>query len=75
MTLRAPVGNGLDFRLGYWESPIGYEVFDAGNNPNYSRSYGYSIEPKQFTGVLASYRITEVFSVSGGVANSGWRGA
>jgi len=73
VTLRAPVGNGLDFKFGYWESPIGYEVFDAGNNPNYSRSYGYSIEPKQFTGVLASYRVSEVISVSGGVANRGWK--
>jgi hypothetical protein len=72
VTLRAPVGNGLDFKFGYWESPIGYEVFDAGNNPNYSRSYGYFIEPKQFTGLLASYRVNEMISVSGGVANRGW---
>lgn len=72
VTLRAPLGNGLDFKFGYWESPIGYEVFDAGNNPNYSRSYGYSIEPKQFTGLLASYRINDIISLSGGVANRGW---
>jgi len=72
VTLRAPVGNGLDFRIGYWESPIGYEVFDAGNNPNYSRSYAYAIEPKQFTGVLASYRVSEILSLSGGIANRGW---
>lgn len=73
VTLRAPVGNGLDFKFGYWESPIGYEVFDAGNNPNYSRSYAYFIEPKQFTGVLASYRVSDVISLSGGVANRGWQ--
>jgi hypothetical protein len=72
VTLRAPLGNGLDFKLGYWESPIGYEVFDAGNNWNYSRSFGYFIEPKQFTGVLASYKVSEVLSVSAGVANRGW---
>jgi hypothetical protein len=73
VTLRAPVGNGLDFKLGYWESPIGYEVFDAGNNPNYSRSYAYAIEPKQFTGLLVSYRVSEILSLSGGVADHGWR--
>lgn len=72
VVLRAPVGNGLDFKMGYWESPIGYEVFDAGNNPNYSRSFGYYIEPKQFTGVLASYRVSEVIQIAGGVANQGW---
>lgn len=72
VTLRAPVGNGLDFRIGYWESPIGFEVFDAGNNWNYSRSYAYAIEPKQFTGVLASYRVSEVLGFAGGIANRGW---
>ncbi|MCX8108963.1 MAG: porin [Verrucomicrobiae bacterium] len=72
VVLRAPLGNGLDFKMGYWESPIGYEVFDAGNNPNYSRSLGYYIEPKQFTGVLASYRVSEVIQIAAGVANQGW---
>jgi hypothetical protein len=72
VTLRIPgVGNGIDVKMGYWESPIGYEVFDAGSNPNYSRSFGYSLEPKQFTGLLVSYRFNEMLSVAGGVANSG----
>ncbi|HNQ87172.1 MAG TPA: outer membrane beta-barrel protein [Verrucomicrobiota bacterium] len=71
VTLRAPVGSGLDFKMGYWESPIGYEVFDAGNNPNYSRSFGYFIEPKQFTGLLASYKFNDMFSAAAGVANRG----
>ncbi|MDH7503600.1 MAG: outer membrane beta-barrel protein [Verrucomicrobiota bacterium] len=72
VVLRAPIGNGLDFKIGYWESPIGYEVFDAGNNPNYSRSFGYYIEPKQFTGILATYRVSQVIQVAGGIANQGW---
>ncbi len=71
VTLRAPLGNGLDFKLGYWESPIGYEVFDLGSNPNYSRSFGYAIEPKQFTGLLASYRVNDMIKIEGGVANTG----
>src|SRR6185503_9886824 len=45
VTVRAPVGNGLDFKLGVWDTIIGYEGFDAGNNPNYTRSYGFAIEP------------------------------
>jgi hypothetical protein len=72
VVLRAPLGNGLDFKMGYWESPIGYEVFDAGNNPNYSRSFGYYIEPKQFTGLLATYRVSQVIQVAAGIANQGW---
>jgi len=72
VVLRAPIGNGLDFKIGYWESPIGYEVFDAGNNPNYSRSFGYYIEPKQFTGILAAYRVSKVIQVAAGIANQGW---
>lgn len=68
--LRAPVGNGLDFKIGAFESPQGYESFDAGNNPNYSRSFGYILEPKQHTGVLASYHLTDWASIYGGAANT-----
>jgi hypothetical protein len=70
VALRAPVGNGLDFKMGVWNTIIGYEVFDAGNNPNYSRSYGYFLEPKVHTGVLATYQFTEWLSVAGGIANT-----
>lgn len=68
--LRAPVGNGLDIKVGVFESPLGYEPFDAASNPNYSRSYGYVLEPKQHTGVLLSYHLTDWASVYGGVANT-----
>jgi hypothetical protein len=69
VALRAPVGNGIDFKLGVWDTIIGYEVFDAGNNPNYSRSYGYFLEPTTYTGLQASYHVTEWLSVTGGVAD------
>jgi len=45
------VGNGLDLKIGSFDTIIGYEVFNAGSNPNYTRSYGYTIEP---TNTLAS---------------------
>jgi hypothetical protein len=70
VALRAPVGNGLDIKIGVFDTIIGYEVFESGNNPNFSRSYGFALEPTQHTGVLASYHINDVVSVSAGVANT-----
>jgi len=70
VALRAPVGNGLDLKLGVWDTIIGYEFFESGSNPNYSRSYGYALEPTHHTGLLASYKITDMFSISGGIANA-----
>jgi hypothetical protein len=68
--LKAPVGNGIDFKIGVWDTIIGYEVFESGNNPNFTHSYGYTIEPTTHTGVLASYQINDMFSVAAGIANT-----
>jgi len=70
VVVRAPVGNGLDFKIGTFDTCIGYEVFESINNPNVSRSYGYFIEPLSHTGVMASYQATEWLSLSGGVADT-----
>ncbi|MDB6039464.1 MAG: hypothetical protein JWM99_3305 [Verrucomicrobiales bacterium] len=70
VALRAPVGNGLDVKLGVWDTIIGYEVFDSGSNPNFSRSFGFAIEPTHHTGVLLSYKINDMFTAQGGVANA-----
>jgi hypothetical protein len=70
VALRVPIGNGLDFKLGVWDSIIGYESVESPSNPNYTRSYGHSIEPQTHTGLLASYRFTDAISVSGGIANT-----
>lgn len=70
VSLRAPVGNGLDFKLGVWDTIIGYESFDAGSNPNYSRSYGYTVEPTTHTGVLMTYQLLESLGFSAGIANT-----
>src|SRR5438093_4793398 len=55
--VRAALGNGIDFKIGPFNYIGGYESPDAGDNPNYSRSYGWTLEPASHTGVLASYRI------------------
>jgi hypothetical protein len=69
VALRAPVGNGIDFKIGTFDTIIGYEVANAGSNPNYTRSYGYSIEPTQHTGVLGSYQVNKSIGFSLGIAN------
>ena len=68
--LRAPVGNGLDFKLGTFSSPLGYEVYQTGSNPNYTRSYGYEIEPTQLTGLLVAYQFAPAVSANAGVVNT-----
>jgi len=70
VAVRAPIGNGLDFKLGVWDTIIGYEVFESPNNPNYSRSYGWGLEPTTHTGLLASYKIADYVSVAAGIANT-----
>ncbi len=68
--LRAPVGNGLELKMGQFDTIIGYEVGSSPSNPNFSRSYGFFIEPFQHTGLLATYPLTEELSFSAGIANS-----
>jgi hypothetical protein len=70
VAMRAPVGNGLDFKLGVWDTVIGYESFSSGNDPNFTRSYGYTIEPTTHTGLQGSYTFCEYFSMNFGVADS-----
>lgn len=70
VALRAPVGNGLDFKMGVWDTVVGYEVTDAPSNPNFTRSYGYTIEPVAHTGLLVSYQFSPVITANAGVANT-----
>jgi hypothetical protein len=70
VALRTPIGNGIDWKIGVFDSIIGYETLESGSNPNMTRSYGFTIEPTTLTGLLATYRINDSFSVSGGIANT-----
>ena len=70
VSLRVPVGNGLDLKVGTFDTIIGYEVANAGSNPNYSRSYGYTMEPTQHNGILGSYQVNKTIGLTAGVANT-----
>ena len=69
--LHTPVGgNGIDWQVGIWDNIIGYESNSDPSNPNYTRSYGYSIEPTTMTGILGTYKVNDMLSVSAGIADN-----
>jgi hypothetical protein len=68
--LKVPVGNGIDFELGRWDSLLGYESSDSMKNPNYTRSYGKTFEPTENTGLLGSYKFCDAVSAQAGVADT-----
>lgn len=70
VSLRMPVGNGLDWKIGVFDTVIGYESLSSANNPNYTHSYGFTIEPTTHTGILATYKLNDAVNLSGGVANT-----
>ena len=73
LTLKAPVGDGLDLKVGKFVTLLGAEVIESPANWNYSRSYlfGYAI-PFTHTGLLASYPLpNEWGSTTWGLVN-GW---
>jgi len=70
VALRTPVGNGIDWKIGVWDTIIGYESFESGNNPNFTRSWGWAVEPTQHTGLLGTYKFSDMVSMSAGVANT-----
>ena len=74
ITLRTPVGNGIDWKIGIFDTIVGYESTTSANNPNYSHSYGYNMEPTTHTGVLANYKAADWISMQVGVANESYNG-
>src|ERR1041384_4967174 len=70
VAMHAPIGNGLDFKLGVWDTIIGYEVFESVNNPNFTRSYGYTIEPTTHTGLQMAYTFSDCLSAAVAVVNT-----
>jgi hypothetical protein len=70
VALRTPIGNGIDWKIGVWDTVIGYEVLASGNNPNFTRSYGFTIEPTTHTGIHAGYKVNDSLSVMACVADT-----
>ena len=70
VALNAPVGNGITFKMGVFDTPIGYEAYNYTDNPNYSRSIAWSLEPSTYTGLMASYKLCDAVSISAAVFNN-----
>ena len=70
VTLNIPVGNGLQAKLGVFDTITGYESANSIENPNYSRSIGNTIEPTSHTGLLLTYKVADALSINAGVANT-----
>ncbi len=67
----APVGNGIDFYAGKFVTLAGYEVIEARNDPNISRSilFGFAI-PFTHTGIRSHYAAGPLDFYLG--MNNGW---
>ena len=68
----APIGKGLDIKIGRFVTLHGAEVIEAKDNWNFSRSwlFGYAI-PFTHTGIRAAYPWTDWLTTTVGVSN-GW---
>jgi hypothetical protein len=73
--LRTPIGNGIDWQIGVFGNIIGYESTSDILDPNYTRSYAWTIEPTTHTGILGTYKVNDALTVQAGVADSSNVGA
>jgi hypothetical protein len=67
-----PVGNGIQLKLGKFNTLVGSEVNEPWLNPNWSRQLVYTLaQPATHTGGLASYAINDKVAVTAG-GIQGW---
>ncbi len=71
IALRTPVGNGIDWKIGVMDGITGYEGNTGYANPNYTRSFGYAINPYSYNGLLGTYKFSDLISATAGVVNRG----
>jgi len=63
--LHAPwlTSGGIDFKLGQFVTPIGYETIDPSTNPFYSHSYIFNFGPFQHTGLLGEWHVNPTLDI------------
>jgi len=71
----APLGNGLNLKVGHFYTPIGYEVVTAPDNFFYSHAYTMQYgEPFTHTGILGNYTIDKNWAVTAGLVTGSFTG-
>jgi hypothetical protein len=68
---KAPIGRGLEIKAGLEAAPLGVEGFAVKDNWSWSRSNLFVGLPFYFTGLRATYGLTDRLSASAAVIN-GW---
>ncbi len=56
---------GIDWKIGQFVTPIGFETIDPSTNPFYSHSYIFNYGPFQHTGILAEWHVNPTLDVYG----------
>ena len=69
VSIRAPVGNGWDFKVGKFVSILGYEVIERPANMNVTYGLLWQQMPLYYTGVLSSYKFDDYVDAKLGVVN------
>jgi len=69
VTMRTPIGNGIDWKFGAFDGITGYEGNTGYANPNYTRSYGYALNPASMVGLLGTYKVCNEVAVTAGIIN------
>ena len=69
VSIRAPVGNGWDFKVGKFVSILGYEVIERPANMNITYGLLWQQFPLWYTGVLSSYKFDDYLDGKLGVVN------
>jgi hypothetical protein len=69
VALRTPIGSGINWKFGAFDGITGYEGNTGYSNPNYTRSYGWAINPASQVGLLGSYTVNSVIGIQAGIVN------
>ena len=69
ISIRAPVGNGWDFKVGKFVSILGYEVMERPANMNTTFGLLFNVMPLYYTGLLSSYKFDDYLDGKLGVVN------
>ena len=69
VALHTPLGNGIDWKFGAFDTILGYESSTGYANPNYTRSIGWEHEATSYVGLLGTYKVCDILTVNAGIAN------